>query len=119
MRKKVTIVGSGNVGATAAHWIASKELADVVLIDITLTGMDGFEATRRIRALPGAAATMPVIGISGRAGAGDANTAIAAGMNAYLTKPVSPRVLADTLASLSARHGHSPDTPRWAGAAAL
>jgi malate dehydrogenase len=34
MRKKVSIVGSGNVGATAAHWIASKELADVVLIDI-------------------------------------------------------------------------------------
>src|SRR3981189_1433349 len=34
MRHKVTIVGSGNVGATAAHWIASKELADVVLIDI-------------------------------------------------------------------------------------
>jgi malate dehydrogenase len=34
MRKKVTIVGSGNVGATAAHWIASKELADVILIDI-------------------------------------------------------------------------------------
>jgi malate dehydrogenase len=34
MRKKITVVGSGNVGATAAHWIASKELADVVLIDI-------------------------------------------------------------------------------------
>ena len=34
MRNKVTIVGSGNVGATTAHWIASKELADVVLIDI-------------------------------------------------------------------------------------
>ena len=34
MRKKVTIVGAGNVGATAAHWIAPKELADVVLIDI-------------------------------------------------------------------------------------
>jgi malate dehydrogenase len=34
MRKKVTVVGSGNVGATAAHWIAGKELADVVLIDI-------------------------------------------------------------------------------------
>jgi len=34
MRKKVSIVGSGNVGATAAHWIASKELADEVLIDI-------------------------------------------------------------------------------------
>src|SRR5574339_607949 len=35
MRKKVTVVGSGNVGATAAHWIAAAELADVVLIDIT------------------------------------------------------------------------------------
>src|SRR5437870_13882095 len=34
MRKKVTIVGSGNVGATAAHWMAAKELCDVVLIDI-------------------------------------------------------------------------------------
>jgi malate dehydrogenase len=34
MRKKVTIVGSGNVGATTAHWMASKELADLVLIDI-------------------------------------------------------------------------------------
>ncbi|GIU82762.1 MAG: malate dehydrogenase [Acidobacteria bacterium] len=33
-RSKVTIVGAGNVGATAAHWIASKELADVVLVDI-------------------------------------------------------------------------------------
>jgi malate dehydrogenase len=34
MRKKVTVIGAGNVGATTAHWIASKELADVVLIDI-------------------------------------------------------------------------------------
>jgi malate dehydrogenase len=34
MRNKISIVGSGNVGATAAHWIASKELGDVVLIDI-------------------------------------------------------------------------------------
>src|SRR2546429_300727 len=33
-RKKITVVGAGNVGATAAHWIAAKELADVVLVDI-------------------------------------------------------------------------------------
>jgi malate dehydrogenase len=33
-RNKITIVGSGNVGATAAHWAASKELGDVVLVDI-------------------------------------------------------------------------------------
>src|SRR5438552_11823135 len=34
MRKKVTVVGSGNVGATVAHRVADKQLADVVLIDI-------------------------------------------------------------------------------------
>jgi len=34
MRKKVSIIGAGNVGATAAHWIAAKELANVVLIDV-------------------------------------------------------------------------------------
>src|SRR5579859_4945566 len=34
MRKKVTVVGAGNVGATTAHWLCSKELADVVLIDV-------------------------------------------------------------------------------------
>lgn len=34
MRKKVTVVGAGNVGATCAHWIAAHDLADVVLIDI-------------------------------------------------------------------------------------
>ncbi|MBA2340157.1 MAG: malate dehydrogenase [Pyrinomonadaceae bacterium] len=33
-RNKITVVGAGNVGATAAHWIASKELGDVVLVDI-------------------------------------------------------------------------------------
>ena len=33
-RKKITIVGAGNVGATAAHWAAEKEMADVVLVDI-------------------------------------------------------------------------------------
>ena len=41
-----------------------------------------------------------MIGISGRTGASDADAAIAAGMNAYLTKPVSARVLADTLAKV-------------------
>jgi malate dehydrogenase len=34
MRKKISIIGAGNVGATAAHWIMAKELADVVLVDV-------------------------------------------------------------------------------------
>jgi malate dehydrogenase len=51
MRKKVTIVGSGNVGATGAHWIASKELADVVLIDI-LDGVPQGKALDLLEAMP-------------------------------------------------------------------
>jgi malate dehydrogenase len=41
MRKKITVVGAGNVGATAAHWIAASELADVVLVDIVEGVPDG------------------------------------------------------------------------------
>src|SRR6185503_12083065 len=51
MRKKVTIVGSGNVGATAAHWIAAKELADVVLIDI-VEGVPQGKALDLLEAMP-------------------------------------------------------------------
>jgi malate dehydrogenase len=51
MRKKVSIVGSGNVGATAAHWIASKELADVVLIDI-VEGVPQGKALDLLQSMP-------------------------------------------------------------------
>ena len=51
MRKKVTVVGSGNVGATAAHWLASKEHADVVLIDI-IEGVPQGKGLDLLQAMP-------------------------------------------------------------------
>jgi malate dehydrogenase len=51
MRKKVTVVGSGNVGATAAHWLASKELGDVVLIDI-IEGVPQGKGLDLLQAMP-------------------------------------------------------------------
>ena len=73
---------------------------DAVLMDVTLTGLDGLAATGRIRALPGKRGQVPVIGISGRSeNAGEA-AARAAGMNFYFVKPVSPGRLAEALASL-------------------
>src|SRR6202789_2349373 len=51
MRKKVTIVGAGNVGATAAHWIAAKELADVVLLDV-MEGVPQGKALDLLQAMP-------------------------------------------------------------------
>ena len=51
MRKKVSIVGAGNVGATTAHWIAAKELADVVLVDIA-EGIPQGKALDLLEAMP-------------------------------------------------------------------
>ena len=51
MRKKVTIVGAGNVGATAAHWIAAKELADIVLVDV-VEGVPQGKGLDLLEALP-------------------------------------------------------------------
>jgi malate dehydrogenase len=51
MRKKVSIVGAGNVGATTAHWIVAKELADVVLIDV-IEGVPQGKALDLLEAMP-------------------------------------------------------------------
>jgi malate dehydrogenase len=51
MRKKVSIIGAGNVGATAAHWIAAKELADVVLVDV-VDGVAQGKALDLLQAMP-------------------------------------------------------------------
>src|SRR3954464_6428302 len=50
-RNKITVVGAGNVGATAAHWLASKELGDVVLVDI-VEGMPQGKALDLAQAAP-------------------------------------------------------------------
>src|ERR671934_27726 len=51
MRKKITIVGSGNVGSTAAQWMASKELGDIVLIDI-ISGVPQGKGLDLLEAMP-------------------------------------------------------------------
>ena len=51
MRKKVSIIGAGNVGSTAAHWLMVKELADVVMIDV-VEGVPQGKALDLQQALP-------------------------------------------------------------------
>jgi len=51
MRKKISIIGAGNVGSTAAHWIMAKELADVVLVDV-VEGVPQGKALDLSQALP-------------------------------------------------------------------
>ncbi|EJW09311.1 Two-component hybrid sensor and regulator [Rhodovulum sp. PH10] len=96
----VRFVGSGE---EAVEMLKQDGSVDIVLMDVVLSGIDGFEATRRIRALPGAAGEVPVIGLSGRSGETDEAIARAAGMTAYLQKPVSPRMLAQALRAVPRR----------------
>jgi CheY-like chemotaxis protein/nitrogen-specific signal transduction histidine kinase len=93
---RVDFVASGE----AALQAVAAGSYDAVLMDIALSGLDGIEATRRIRSLPGKAGQVPVIGISGRTEAGDEGAARAAGMDFFFSKPVSPGKLADALAEL-------------------
>jgi CheY-like chemotaxis protein len=91
-----------------ADFVASGEEAveavkrgyDVVLMDVTLPGIDGLEATRRIRALADASSRTPIVGISGRTETGDEEAALAAGMDSYLRKPVSPSALSEVIAAI-------------------
>jgi two-component system, sensor histidine kinase len=91
-----------------ADFVASGEEAveavkrgyDVVLMDVTLPGIDGLEATRRIRALTDAAGRTPIVGISGRTESGDEEAAGAAGMDSYLRKPISPSALSEAIAAV-------------------
>ena len=73
---------------------------DLVLMDVVLPDGDGLATTRRIRALPGSAGRIPVIGISGRSRPQDIARARDAGMTDYLLKPVTAAMLAEALAKL-------------------
>ena len=75
MRKKVTIVGAGNVGATAAHWIAAKELADVVLIDVA-EGIPQGKALDLLEAMPIEKRDVHVIGANDYAEAANSDIVV-------------------------------------------
>ena len=68
--------------------IATKELPDLILMDISLPGIDGVEATQRIKASEGTA-RIPVIALTANAMRGDRERFIAAGCDDYLPKPIS------------------------------
>jgi CheY-like chemotaxis protein len=86
---EVVLAHDGLAGVETAR----RERPDIILMDVNLDGIDGLEATRRIRQIPEIAQT-PIIAITAHALAGDREKAIAAGCDDYHTKPVElPRLL--------------------------
>jgi two-component system cell cycle response regulator DivK len=72
--------------------MAENHRPDLILMDIQLPGVDGYETTRRIKAQP-ALRHIPIIAVTSYAMSGDDVKALEAGCDAYVTKPFSPRAL--------------------------
>ena len=97
LRSRLTRAGFTVVIATDGEQgvaLAASERPDLVLMDLSLPVLDGWEATRRIKAAP-KTSRIPIIALSAHAMPGDAERALAAGCDDFDTKPVElPRLLA-------------------------
>jgi len=100
-------------GHETVQAVQSGERFDLILMDLHMPNMDGYEATRRIRALPGPQRQIPIIAVTADALAGDREKCLAAGMNDYLAKPIRladlQRVIARTLAAGAGRVADGPE----------
>jgi CheY-like chemotaxis protein len=79
--------------------LAGVHTPDLILMDINLPGMDGWEATRRIKA-NGATAFIPIVALTAHAMAGDREKTISAGCDEYETKPVNFEALLSKMEAL-------------------
>jgi CheY-like chemotaxis protein len=84
--------------AVAALEILHKERPDLIVMDIQLPGMDGLEATRKLKEQP-ATADIPVIAVTSYAMKGDREKALAAGCAGYVTKPIDKNTFIQEVAT--------------------
>jgi len=108
MRRLLELSGyqvSEAVNGLEAVNLAERETPNIILMDLSLPIVDGLAATRRIRELPNLA-TVPIIAVSAHDTADFHAEALAAGCDAYITKPVDYTELEDLISDLTARHSY-------------
>jgi two-component system cell cycle response regulator DivK len=76
--------------------LAATERPDLIVMDIQLPGMSGYDATRRLKADP-ATTRIPVMALTAHAMRGDEAQARAAGFDAFLSKPIDTRIFLETV----------------------
>jgi CheY-like chemotaxis protein len=100
MRKDYTVVcATDGLQAVA---MAASEHPDLILMDLRLPGLDGWEATRRIKSAPETEST-PIIALTAHAMAGDRDQALAAGCDDYDSKPIDLKRLLGKIEALLER----------------
>jgi two-component system, cell cycle response regulator DivK len=97
---QIIMAADGEEGIT----VATAEIPDLILMDMSLPVVDGWEATRRIKAEP-LTRTIPVIGLTAHAMAGDREKVLEAGCDDYDTKPVELPRLLEKIEALLTRAG--------------
>jgi two-component system CheB/CheR fusion protein len=102
----VDVVGLAASGADAVRQTAELE-PDVVLMDISMPNMDGYEAARRLRAEPWGRSVV-LIALTGWGRTTDIEAARAAGFDGHLLKPVEAEALLRLIADLRAKSGTNP-----------
>ena len=101
-------VDVANNGADAIEQVQQQQY-DLILMDIKMPIMNGYEATRAIRALGGYFESIPIIAITAHALEGDSSKSLDAGMNYYISKPFEPDYLVLTIGRFIGKQGPSTD----------
>jgi signal transduction histidine kinase/CheY-like chemotaxis protein len=107
---KIDVMAAGD-GVEALETLQTAGAFDLVILDIMMPDMDGYELTRRLRQDP-RFISLPIITLTARAGREEQQSSLDAGADAFLVKPVEPGELKDMLDKFLPGHGRKPGAPQ-------